>query len=198
MKSPKGRKGGDDSERQDQPEAEDAGSYLAGDVVERYAADESSAESVGRRGLLKAGAIVAGLAGLGAAALTAQGRPVEGQQRRKIMRHAAPPMWSAWWRRFKWTRGTRAPVWVDTTPANACTPGCCFTPADPCTALCQTPGDACTKDCVMTPEPPPVDTTLQLVVSPSDPCTPGCVTEGSFNECTPGCVTEGTVCTPGC
>jgi hypothetical protein len=198
MKSPKGRKGGDAAEPQDQKDADDASSYLEGDVVDRYAADESTEASVDRRGLLKRGALVAGLVGLGAAALEAQGNQPPGQSKDKVMKAASPPVWSLWWRRFKWTKGTRAPVWARGTPANACTPNCCFTPANPCTALCQTPGDNCTQECIMTPEPPPINPVA--AVSPSDPCTPGCVTEGSVEQCTPGCVTEGSVelCTPGC
>lgn len=192
MKSRKGRKEGDDAERRDQTDADGPASYLAGDVMEEYATGTAGDESVDRRGLLKRGALLAGLAGLGAAELKSQPRP------KKTMRQRSPPVWSLWWMKFKWRRSAPAPRWVAATPANACTPACCFTPAEPCTALCQTPGDACTQSCIMVPDPPPVDTTAPQ--SPGDICTPGCVTEGSIDTCTSGCVTEGSIdiCTPGC
>ena len=193
MKSRKGRKQDDAANARDPSVAEDAGSFLAGDVVDEYATDAPGNEALDRRGLLKRGALLAGLAGL--VASDAKGQP---SQRRKTMKHRPPQEWSLWWMKFKWKKSKRGQTWESATPANACTPACVFTPAEPCTALCQTPGDACTQSCIMVTQPPPPDPAAP--VSPADTCTPGCVTEGTMDVCTPGCVTEGTmdICTPGC
>lgn len=210
MKSRKGGKPDDVAEGEGQGDAESAAAYLAGDVMEQYAREASDTGTLDRRGLLKRGAILAGLAGLGVGELHAQGKG-KGQEGKnqdaknqpqgpkgKTMKRRGPPTWSLWWMKFRFKKGNVGAKWVTQTPADACTPSCIFTPAAPCTALCQTPGDVCTQSCIMTPEPPPADPLA--AVSPSDPCTPNCVTEGTLETCTPGCVTEGTMetCTPGC
>lgn len=178
-----------------------AAGFLAGSVIEQTAAHEAAPVAMDRRGLLKRGALIAGAAGLGVPAALghSQGpqRPPQ-QQQRKVIRPPGPPAWSLWWLRFKFKKDTRAPVWIVNTPPEACTAACIFTPAQPCTALCQTPGEACTTACHMEVVPPPVDPGGPF--SPGDPCNAACVTEGMTNICTPGCVTEGSVgiCTPLC
>ena len=151
-------------------DANEAGSYLTGDVMDEYAKDETGAEG-------------------------ARHHPPG-----KKVTHPPTPSWSVWWQKFRINKkGHQGPRWQTSTPADACTPGCCFTPAQPCTALCQTPSDACTSACIIEPDPAPA--ARMLVVSPSDPCTPACATKGEAVEfCTPGCNTEGSTdaCTSGC
>ena len=157
------------------PKTGEGAEYLAGDVVEQYANEAASENDASRRRLLKQGVI--GVGGL-AAALVGAGAAMAlpGQPQRPVR----PPTWAFWWARFGFRRDRPAARWVENTPPNACTPRCCFTPAEPCTALCQTPGAECTNACLLDSGSDTLD----------DPCTPGCGTEGGHQDCTPSCRTQ--------
>ena len=100
-----------------------------------------------------------------------------------------PPTWAYWWQRLL-SPEIKIQRWAAGTPADACTPRCCFTPRQPCTPLCQTPSEVpCSQSCLALPA-----AAVNVAISKD------CYTDNAAAECTRDCYTQNNAaeCTKDC